>query len=382
MMKSSKSFQHLKWKMVRLSFIIIFAMLSAFGSKSNVLIIDHTIMEFYYNSGDWSIELFFDYEVGNGNLENMRISGLYDTARFLPREYEFNMPVVVTQADFESPLYINPEGDWLFIEILIENEWFRVDEFGLNFGEMSNPDDTWVSAPVGEESIAWQLLYCYVPPWGWGFNYWWIVKELPNTIGFDPYEVSKRATFSGYVLDKYENPIPGLKLNYFSPEIENSSPPLPFIYTDSSGHYYTGEMFCRKYHIEFLFNDDEIGDTTIFIEPDSANYFVFKLDTLLNGISEHYPLLSGFTIYNSPNPSSNQTNFVVESKNPGPNQKGVIKIYSEAGYIMDIIPLEISGKKQQLTYNFTDKTLAAGLYFYSLEIGRAKMASGKMMISR
>jgi hypothetical protein len=382
MMKSSKSFQHLKWKMVRLSFIIIFAMLSASGSKSNVLVIDHTIMEFYYNSGNWSIELFFDYDVGNGNLENMRISGLYDTARFLPREYECYVPLVVTQADFESPLYINPEDDWLYIEILIENDWFRVDEFGLNFGEMSNPDDTWVSPPVGDESVAWQLLYCYIPPWGWGFNYWWTVKELPSTMGFDPYEVSKRATFSGYVLDKYENPIPGLKLNYFPPEIESSSPPLPLIYTDSSGHYYTDEMFCRKYHIEFLFNEDEIGDTTIFIEPDSANYFIFKLDTLLNGISEHYPLLSGLTIYNSPNPASNQTNFVVESKNPGPNYKGVIKIYNEAGYIMDIIPLEISGKKQLLTYNFTDKSLAAGLYFYSLEIGRAKMASGKMMISR
>lgn len=381
-MKSSKSFRHLKWKMVRLSFIIVFAMLSAFGSKSNVLVIDHTIMEFYNNSGDWSIELFFDYDIGNGNLGDMRMTGLYDTARFLPREYEWAEPFIVTQADFESQFDINPEGDWLFIEILIENEWFRIDEFGLNFGEMSNPDDTWVSAPVGGESVAWQLLYCYIPPWGWGFNYWWTVKELPNTIGFNPYEVYKRAVFSGYVLDKYENPIPGLKLNYFSREIEDSYPPLPVIYTDSSGYYYSGEMFCRKYQIEFFFNDDEIGDTTIFIEPDSANYFVFKLDTLFTGVSVYKANLTDYSIMNIPNPFVNQTTFIVQAKSRSLLQQGIIKIYSSEGYIVDILPIVISGEKQEMNYNPDDKALAAGMYYYSLEIGSKKVASGKMVISR
>jgi hypothetical protein len=379
-MKSLKFFQLLKWKMVRLSFIIIFAMLSAFGSKSNILVIDHTIMEMYYNSGDWSIELFFDYDVGDGNLENMRMTGLYDTAQFLPREYEWSEPFIVTQADFESQFEINPESDWLFIEILIENEWYRIDEFGLNFGEMSNPDDTWVSAPIGEESVAWQMIYCYDPPYG--YNYWWTVKELPNTIGFDPFEVSKRATFSGYVLDKFENPLPGIVLNYCSCECLNSSPPVPEIYTDSSGYFYTDEMFSRKYQIGFLSNGEEIGDTTIYVEPDSANYFVFNLDTLLNGTNEYKSTGTGYSIYTIPNPASVWTKFVVKSKIPAPNQKGVIKIYSETGYIIDIIPVEITGKTQELDYNLSDRSLAAGIYYYSLEINRIKVASGKIVISR
>ena len=62
-MKSLKFFQLLKWKTVRLSFFIIFTMFCAVSSKSNVLVIDHTIMEIYLDSGNWSIELFFDYDV-------------------------------------------------------------------------------------------------------------------------------------------------------------------------------------------------------------------------------------------------------------------------------------------------------------------------------
>ena len=317
---------------------------------------------------------------GNGNLENMRMTGLYDTAQFLPREYEWSEPFIVTQADFESQFDINPEGDWLFIEILIDDEWFRVDEFGLNFGEMSNPDDTWVSAPVGEESVAWQLIYCYDPPWS--HNYWWTVKELPNTIGLFSYDVWLRATLSGYVMDKYENPLPGIKLNYCSFEFQESYPPLPVIYTDSNGYFYTDEMFCRKYQIGFLSNGEEIGDTTIYVEPDSANYFVFKLDTLFNGTNEHKSTGTGYAIYNIPNPTSFWTKFVVKSKIPAPNQKGVIKIYSSEGYIVDILPIEISGEKQELDYNLSDGYLAAGIYYYSLEINSKKVATGKMVISQ
>jgi hypothetical protein len=340
-------------------------------------------MEIYLDSDEWSIELFFDYVEGTGNLENMRMTGLYDTAQFLPREYPQQEAFVVTQADLDSPFYINPQGDWLFIEMLIENEWYRVDEYGLSFGDLPEPpesSDCWVSAPVGEESVAWQIFFHYIPPFG-SEIFWWTAKELPPTIGESPYEVWKRATFSGYVKDKNDDPLAGINLYYCSSVVYNSSPSVPEIYTDSNGYFFTDNMFCKKYNISFLSNGGEIGDTMISVEPDSANYFEFKLDTLVTGIKEYKHAGSGYAIINIPNPTSHQTTFIVESNNPQLYQKGVIKIYTEAGYIIDIIPVEIKGEKQEFIYNFNDKSLASGLYFYNLEIGRAKMATGKMIIS-
>jgi hypothetical protein len=141
-------------------------------------------------------------------------------------------------------------------------------------------------------------------------------------------------------------------------------------------------MFCRKYDIRFLLDEDEIGDSTIFIEPDSANYFEFRLDTLLTGIKEIKPAISRYSIFNIPNPSSSQTTFIIESNSQKLDNKGVIKIYNEAGFIVDIVPVQINQAKQELVYHFNDKSLASGLYFYNLEIGWLNMASGKMVISR
>jgi len=381
----SRAFRFLKRKLMK-SFIIIFLSINPiFNSFSNVLVIDRAIMEIYLDSGEWSIELYFEYIEGStGNLENMRMTGLYDTAQFLPREYYEHEAFVVTQDDFDSPFYINPEGDWLFIEILIESEWYRLDEYGLSFGNIPEPPesgDYWVSAPVGEESVACQIFFHFIPPW-YTENFWWTAKELPHSIGESPYEVWKRETISGYVKDKNGDPLAGINLSYCSSVFYSTSPSVPEIYTDSSGYFYTDNMFCKKYPISFLYNGGEIGDTMISVEPDSANYFEFKLDTLVTGIKENKPAGSGYAVNNIPNPSSHQTTFILESKNPLLNQKGVIKIYTEAGYIVDILPVEISGEKQELIYNFDDKSLASGIYFYNLEIGRAKMATGKMIISR
>ncbi|HEY6011609.1 MAG TPA: hypothetical protein VIX18_09070, partial [Nitrospirota bacterium] len=124
-------------KTLKFTFTILLCLLLSFTSKSNVLYIDHSILEIYFNNGNWSVELFLEDGIGDENLEGLRMTGLYDTANFLPREFEWQEPFIVTQADFESPFYINQAGDWLFLEILIDNEWFPVDESGLNFGIMA-----------------------------------------------------------------------------------------------------------------------------------------------------------------------------------------------------------------------------------------------------
>ena len=382
-MKSPESYQLLKWKLVK-GLVIFFLGISLSNiSSGNPIQMPPSILEIYFgpSEGDWSIELLISEFYGECNLDDMRLKSMNDSALFLPGiTFSPGEAFIITQDDLQTPFYINQDGDWLLLEEYIEefNIWWIYDLFGLPFGTIQGESFCDVSAPVGEESIAWQEF-----SWSNGGPYFWTVKELPNTIGYSPLEVSKRATFTGSLKDKNSLPLAGVKLDYCAYEFYHyTTPTVPEIITDENGHFFTESMFCKKYTINFMYNDGQIGDTVIFVEPDSANYFEFKLDTLLTGIGENKSAGSGYAIRTIPNPSSFQTSFVVESPNTKPVRKGVIKIYSEAGFIVDIIPIEILSEKQELLYNFQDKSFASGLYIYYLEIGHQKMASGKMMINR
>jgi hypothetical protein len=378
-MKILNRFKSAKGILTRFSLIICLGFCLNSNSFSNPIVPPPMITEIYFGTGGWSIELFIQEYLAVNNLDNMRMKGLYDTAQFVPGiEFVPGEPFFVTTADFQTPFYINQAGDYLSLEELYDGEWRPIDYLGLAFGDIPEPYYSEVCAPVGEESIAWQ-----------SFEYtdsepdFWTVKELPNTIGSSPYQVSKRASFSGYVKDKNDDPIADVKLYYCSAQYHyETTPTVPEIFTDSNGYYLTDNMFCKKYNIRFLFEGGQIGDTTICVEPDAANYFEFKLDTLLTGIGEYRPAKINYSIINIPNPLSSQTTFIIESSGYRQNQKGVIKIYSPEGFIVDILPVEISAEKQELAYNLADKSQPAGIYYYSFEIGREKKASGKMVISR
>jgi hypothetical protein len=364
-----------KGKLIKFPLIMGILLFSCFNSFTNPTSLPPAITELYFYNNEFYIELFLE---GEENLNNMRITGLYDTAEFksglviIPGQV-----TVVNKFDFQTPFYINPEGDCLVLEIKNGNYWYDHDWYGFCFGDVLYCN---VSAPLGEESIAFQ---CFSDGY-WEDNQYWLVKELPNSINYSPYQVSKRAEFSGYVRDKNDEPLVGIKLHYTSSYYfyYSYTPHVPEIFTDENGYFHTNGMFCKKYYINFLLDQGEIGDTMIFIEPDSANYFEFKLDTLLTGIADYKPAISNYSISNIPNPFSNNTSFVIQTIGILQNQKGVIKIYNSEGYIVDILPIEISGEKQEVHYSLNDKSLAAGIYYYSLEIGRKKVASGKMMISQ
>ncbi len=377
-MKIPDCFTSVKGIIARLSLIICLGLCLNFNSYSNPIENLPEIMEIYFSSDGWSIELLISEFYGGNNLDNLRITGLYDTAQFLPGiEYTPGEVFFVTQADFQTPFFINQAGDLLYLEEQMGNSWWRLDFYGLPFGDFPLYISD-VCAPYGEESIAWQEF-----AWSNGGPYFWTVKELPNTIGYSPGQVSKRCIFSGYIKDKNNDPLPWIKLDYATEDFYHyTTPTVPEVYTDENGYFYNENMFCKRYHFRFLYEFSEIGDTIVCLEPDSANYFEFKLDTLLTGIAEFRPTISSYSITNIPNPLSNQTTFIVETNGYGQNQRGVIKIYSSEGYIVDILPIEISGENQELNYNLSDKSLASGVYYYSLEIGKEKKASGKMVISR
>lgn len=377
-MKILNCFESGKGLLIRLSLIFCLTFYLNFQSHCNPIVEPPMILEIYFNSGDVYIELLIPEYYGGENLDNFRITGLYDTAQFLPGiEYTPGVVFYVTSADFQTPFYVNQAGDYLSVEELSGGEWHLIDYYGFAFGDIPEIYNSYVNAPTGDESIAYQQI-----SYGDESTNYWTVKELPNTVGSSPFNVSKRAEFSGYVKDITDAPLTNIELVYCWDPYHIASPTLPVLITDENGYFYTDNMFCCNFSIEFYNDEGKIGDSTISVEPDSANYFEFRLDTLLTGITEPKPAIPDYFISNIPNPCFNNTTFVIEATGLVQNQKGVIKIYSSEGYIVDILPIEISGKRQLLNYNHNDKPLAAGIYYYSLEINRKKVASGKMVISQ
>ncbi len=372
MFSSLRSFCRLP---LRIFLILSTGLLLQTNSVGNPIIPPPIISEIYFGPDGFQLECYFWEEYGISNLDGVRITGLYDTANF-NNGIEITSYVVYTftQEDLQTEFYINPEGDQLYLEQFDGGEWQTIGSYGLYFG------DNMVNAPEGEQSIAWVTFECI------DGNSYWLVKELPNSIGDLPFVVLKRAQFCGYVRDKNNDPLPDVIIEYDSyTPYYCSYPDLPDVRTDSNGYFYTDEMYCRKYNdvkLRLASNYHLIGDTAINIEPDSANCFEFNLDTLLTGISEFNTIVPKYSIYNIPNPFSQQTTFVIEATDQKAFQKGVIKIYSNEGYIVDILPVELTGNKQQFTHQIAEGSLPAGVYYYNLEINHQKKASGKMVLGK
>lgn len=376
-MNSLSFFQIIKRKLVIFLVTIYLGINFPNPSFSNPIVPPSVIQEIYFGQWSWEIELcrneFYELE----NLDSLWLYGQYDTAKFEYGHEFYGDIMVVTNYDMLTPMFIDQSGD--IVTLCYKNGNF--DEYigGISWGTFDGNPGWGVTAPVGDQSIAYQRFDLYEYDWEY-----WKVKEQPHTIGSNPGWVSKRANFEGYVKDRNNEPLSGIFIDYCDFYYGASDPDVPMIWTGPDGHFSTNNMFCRKYNISFK-NDiyePSIGDTTVNLEPDSANYFEFTLDTLLTGVGENRHKGPSYSIWNIPNPSSTHTKFIIETSSPGTDQKGVIKIYNESGYIVDILPVEISGGKQEITYNFNDKTLSSGLYFYNLEIGHQKMASGKMLITR
>lgn len=354
----------MKSKLIK--FLIIGSFISSFGFNANgnpsgpyTL-----ISEIYFNaSGDWTIE-FMPTEWGT--FDNFRLTGLYDTALFLPG-INCNEVTLITQGDFSSPLYLSQAGDFISLELFIDNTWY-VYGAGLAYGNLPDSCESGVSAPVGEESI------CYLRTGGGGHGspYYFTAKELPNSLGENVFNVLLREDASGYVFDTAGYPQAGITIKFSN---------LFTTVTDDNGYFYIDSIYCKKYDIEFISPLEEpIGYSEIFIEPDSANYFEMILDGSFVGLSDTKPEKGLFMIRNFPNPFTGQTRFVIDGPATYYNHKGVIKIYNSEGIIVDILPVELSGNKQELIYNPANLA-ASGLYYYVLEIGHRKLATGKMVIS-
>jgi hypothetical protein len=367
-MKSFDFYPGIKRKMAKLLFVVFLSFSQLLLTFGNPIVPPPLIIEIYFGPGGWQIEMM-NSEYGQVNtLDNLWLCGTDDSAQFVTGiEFSPGDVLVVTHDDLMTEMEINQDGDWLTLYYIDGDVIYPIDDIGLHWGNTPVTPYYYfnrVTAPIGEQSIAVQELF--------DFGDFCVVKEQPNSIGLNPFEVSKRADFSGVVMDLNDSPLAGVEVSYGF---------YPLIITSSDGHFsVSNNTFCRIYDVIFVFDGGIIGDSTISIEPDSANYFEFKLDTLLTGINEIKPSSLQYSISNIPNPSSSQTKFIIETSNAKTDQKGVIKIYSESGYIVDIVPVELRDGKQELNYNFNDKSFASGLYLYKLEVRNQKVAAGKLIV--
>lgn len=374
-MKSSKtSFSTTKKLMKTIVIIFSFTGLSLFSS-GNPIILPPPIIEVYFGPVCAFIEFYFYESYGQTNLNNMRIVGLYDTAEFDHGiAFTPNVAFHLSQYDFDHPININPLGDELTVELWYNGQWSQL-ETPFVFGAVPYSN---VSAPKGQESIAVQVTQGE-------YSGHFLAKELPQTIGGNPNQISTRGSFKGYVRDKNGEPMSGIWLDFggcYYPYY-SCGPGEPLIISGSDGYFGTNSMFCHNFHIRFRQDfpmGATLGSADVTIEPDSANYYEFQLDTLLTEIEENANFVSPFSISNNPNPSSSNTTFFITLNHVNPGWRGIIKIYNEAGYMVDIVPVDLDNKKVEMKYDFAGKYLPSGLYIYNLEIRNQKVASGKMII--
>jgi len=338
-------------------------------TKANPIPPPPPFSEIIINQNGFIIELDL-WMWGIENLDNIRLVSSYGQASF-----NQGIPVIadelviVTEADLQGPLYINPEGDVLIIEENSGSGWWEMDK--ICFG---NHPDSWVSAPIGGESIVRQAF-------GSSFDhFYWIVKNKPPTPDSLPHWTDSRGTLSGYVLDKYSIGIPWPWIKYCEEPLLGVNPYLSTIYADSSGYFFCDNMFAREYDIEIIMYDKVYWNDHIIIEPDSNNYYEFVIDSIAVGLPET-SLPPAIDICNYPNPFTNNTTFDLNIPHNYYWNEAQITIVDINGKIVDRIEYHNSGDKAEQKINWhAPSDLDPGIYIYALEIDNKRIASNRMIL--
>ena len=349
-------------------------------SMANPIIPPPIISELCFLDDGWQLEMVFDEMHGIYNLDDIRLVGLNDTALFNSGILvNIGEAMVITEDNLQSPFFIDSSGDVVKIQQYY-NGWEDINYYNISFGDYSGNSDLCITAPFGQESLAFQE-FCLPGYYGPEYSYW-LVKEKPQTIGSNVYDVQKRASFQGYVFDMNLNPLPNIMLDYCYNDDYYST--VPYLVTDENGHFNTVNMFSKKYNI--IFRDDDgnfIDDTIISVECDSNNYFEFIMDSTWVGLNE-LKSLKEINLYNYPNPFSERTTIVADVNYNQVSSKAIIKIYNQQGELLKILPLGNSLNKMRFETGFelSETQLNNGTYIYTLEVDHKKIASNKMIILR
>ncbi|MEE4256481.1 MAG: T9SS type A sorting domain-containing protein [Bacteroidales bacterium] len=347
---------------------------------SNPLVPPPVISEFFYNEGDWQMELYFSWDYHQyfdlQGFEDLRLATNAGTALFIEGlSFSYDSIMVIDQSMLTTTVVIDPVQDHIHIDFSDGSGGWTWQSEGIEYGP--DPHLFTTTGPKPGQSICIQYFYKS------GFFYWWEqIKQSPPTIGSDPFNVNTRVTFSGYVFDQNMQPVEGVKIAYCDDLLCTgiTVPPYSCIETDEFGYFFNDALFSDWYFFEFTRGAVIYLYDTIFLEPDSSYYEEYVMN-MVGTAEDHLGNEGEYRISIIPNPNRGEFMISVNSRNEHPPD-AVLEFTSANGALICSQPVPYLEKgENRIQFNgLKGKKLTEGLYICTLTIGNKVKSRTKILI--
>jgi len=358
--------------------LLILALLVSISASANPIMPESLIAEVYFENGEWYLaidnELLLVY--GIEDFENIQIfcndGPLLLSPGFLPDFSQYF--TILTNENLLTPVEIQRSGDY------IVSNWYDPNYGLVEFTELIWNDNlpSPVCGPFEGQSLSVVLF-----PVSYEDYEWWLVKNNSPLISGGSYVTY--GTFSGYVYDLNNIPVPNARIDY----VESSYIQFPYnsfdtLLTNDTGYFTISNLPARNYHISNIYKDNQqfFVNEYISIEPDSINFYEFTIDYIVG--QKDIETSEFYKVSNFPNPFNKSTVFLIEREGNLPLNDAYIEICNLDGKIVSILPVnnipDINGK---IKINWPNSSgFGVGNYIYSLHEGKNILTSGKMIISK
>jgi len=348
---------------------------------ANPLIPIPSISEFFYNDGNWQIEIYFfsDYPGYEGitGFQDLRLNCNAGNSGFitgLPFSYDSIM--VIDQSMLSSQIEIDPIQDNIGIEISDGSGGWYGGGIGIWYGPTPTRHST--TGPGPNQSLCNQFIYIN----GEREN-WEQVKQSPPTIGSDEFNTTTRVSFSGYIFDQYLQPLEGFQLRHCWETYCSgiTVPVFSCFETNENGYFETDGLFSNLHCIDIRHNYTTYDQDTIFFEPDSVYYkeYILNIVGLLENYVDERDDYFDLSILPNPNQGEYDINIYSETEH---YYEARIDIYSANGILTNSrnIALLEKGKNTYRFNNSSNRLAQNGLYICTLTIENEVKSSTKMLI--
>jgi hypothetical protein len=342
---------------------------------SNPLPPPPVISELYWDESGWTMELYFlmaPYEINNLDELLMVCNG--DTSAFNPGiPVELWQIIVVTSEDLVEPMDIPVEGG--MIQFFYTEDLWPIND-GFVYG---NYPSSRVTAVEPGQSLVTQK-FITIDERGMEF---WVVKEMQPSIGTMPFTCQTRANFSGLVLDKAGLAVPDASIIYTYTDTENFDPPIPEIITGEEGTFSTDQMFCREYSIKVYVDGQMELITQVNIEPGSANYYEFALDSLYVGTPDDL-IEQKVSMSAGPNPFNQKLHIYIEMDQRYFSTPARLKLVDLKGNILKSTDVHSPYLHNvDIYWEYLDQVIVnPGIYLLMLEVEGDILATQKVVFQQ
>ena len=346
---------------------------------SNPIMLPPIISELYWDAdGNWSMELVFnEYYEYYSSLDELSLVCNGDTSAFVSGiPIVFDQPMVVTKNDLVYPFEILIDSGFV---LLLDNEYLNPLGWGMMFG---NYEGSRITPATFGQSIVYQRFWLQDVQ----EETFWLVKETQPTIGSLPFSCQTREDFSGIVLDTFLIPVPDAHIKYaYDSDYENAySPSIPILISDENGEFSTKQMFCKEYTIMIYVDGQRELITFANIEPDSANYFEFILDTLNVGISTANFVEPKVTLTARPNPFNRQLDIHIQMNRSSPVNSPKVKLFDLNGNLVKHTDIN-SPYLNDISIHWgqiDELEIGPGVYLLVLEVEGKILATQKLVFQK